>query len=283
MLMRDGNSVNKYIFSFLVFVSVSFIILPLSNLVISAKLFFSYAINPHFSFFHKYEKKISRIPENIRNLIESDIIIRERDEKNKMLERELASLNSIKEENARLRTLLGLPKRDITRGIFALVVSRTPMGGHSGFFIDKGSNDGIREGFAVMGFDGANFSVVGRVLEVYPEFSKIISISNPEFSFMAYGGKDEAEGLVRGNGHKPLILDFIPSKYKLLIGDKIYTSNNSITFPGGLPVGTVSDVWDSSFAMNFYQAAIKPYVDIEKVKEVYVEEYISPITAGDKQ
>lgn len=283
MLMRDGDTVNKYVFYFLVFISISFIILPLSNFAISTRLFFSYAINPHFSFFHKYEKRLSRIPENIKNLIESDIILREREEKNKRLQRELASLNSIKEENARLRTLLGLSKNYTARGIFASVVSRTPIGGHDGFFIDKGSDDGIREGFAVMGFDGVNFSIVGRVMEVYPSYSKVIAISNPEFSFMAYGGKDAAEGLVRGNGQKPLILDYISSKYELLIGDRIYTSENSITFPGGLPVGIVLDVFKSSSSMNFYQAAIKPYVDIEKIKEVYVEEYVSPISVKEKQ
>lgn len=281
--MRDGNSVNKYLFSFLVFVSLVLIILPTSSFIVSARLLFSYAVNPHFAFFYKYEDKISRIPSNVKNLIEADMQARERDERNRRFEAEFSSMKSIKEENDRLRSLLGISKQINRRGIFASVVSRTPVGGYSGFLINKGSRDGLKEGFAVMGFDGEKFSLAGRISEVFPGYCKVTAITNPDFSFIAYGGKDSAEGLCRGAESSGLILDYIPSKFEILIGDRIYTSPNSITFPGGLPVGEVSDIFKKSSAMNFYQAAVKPEIDIEKIKEVYVIEFFSPVEQEAKQ
>lgn len=281
--MRDGNSSLKYVFSLLVLLSFVFIILPLSSLVSSIKLAFSYSLNPHIFFIRKYESKLSSLPKNIKNLIEADLKHRDFEENKKRFETQFSRFEAIKQENERLRKILSLSENMGRKGTFAFVVSRTPVSGYSGFFIDKGKKDGIAEGFTVLGFCSGGFYLAGRISEVYDKYSKAVSIVNQDFSFIAYGGKDSAEGLCRGKENEGLVLDYVPSKFEFLIGDKIYTSLSSLTFPGGIPVGSVSDVLKKDSAMNFYQVKIKPYCDFEKIREVYVQEYYSPLSSGENQ
>ncbi len=279
--MRDGNNSPKYLFFFLLLVSFIFIIIPFSSLVYSVKLAFSYSLNPHIFFLRKYEKKLADLPKNIKHLIEADTRLREMTENLKRSQVNFSRLDYLEQENSRLRKLLSLSAAAPGKGTFAFVISKNPGSGYSGFFVDKGEKDGIKEGFAVLAACGDSFALAGRIDEVYPGYSKAVSIINPDFSFMAYGGKDSVEGLCKGRESEGLILDYIPSKFEFLIGDPIYTSLSSLTFPAGLPVGKVYDILKKDSAMNFYQIKVRPHCDPEKIKEVYVMEYYSPLRTAE--
>lgn len=279
--MRDGDKSVKYLFLFLVLLSFVFIINPSSSLVHFVKLVFSYSLNPHIFFLTEYEKKLVNFPQNIKHLIEADEKLREMTEYLKRSQANFSHMYYLEQENLRLRKLLSLSNVAKGKGIFASVISKNPALGYSGFFIDKGKKDGIKEGFAVLAACGDSFALVARVDEVYSRYCKATSITNPDFSFIAYGGKGLVEGLCRGQESEGLILDYIPSKSELFIGDLVYTSFSSLTFPAGIPVGKVYDILKNDSAMNFYQVKVRPHCDLENIKEVYIMEYYSPLYAEE--
>ena len=53
------------------------------------------------------------------------------------------------------------------------------------------------------------------------------------------------------------------------IGDEVISSSLSLVYPKGLPIGTISSVEKSYFAL-FQNITIKPSVDFSKIRFVFV-------------
>jgi len=280
--MHENNSFQfRFFFILFVFISIVFLILPTSKFVNSFKILTSYTLKPQFDFFYKYQKQITNIPKNIVNIINCDIKNRDLEEKYKYYELQLSRLHILEEENQKLREILSISKTVRYNGVFAEVVSRSPSNIYSHFYINKGKKESIREGAPVIAFQNGRYSLIGRVYEVYEDYSKVISITNPELSFMAFMSESKAEGLLTGLKDKGLSLNYIPIKFEAKVGEEVYTSNNSITFPGGIFIGKVMDIYKNASAMNYFEVLVQPEADINRLSYVYVIDYKPLINFGE--
>jgi len=186
------------------------------------------------------------------------------------------SLKELKKENEILREALdaGIEKE------FEITASQAIGKDVSRDFIliNKGSRDGILENFPVITQQKV---LVGKVSEVYKNFSHVLLISNPKSVFDAkilapkltegytLGGDSEILGVVKGKGNLKIFLDLIPQEKEIKKGDLVITSALGGVFPEGLLVGEIEEVKKSDIEV-WQKAEIKPAFDIKKTEILFV-------------
>ena len=111
--------------------------------------------------------------------------------------------------------------------------------------------------------------LVGRICEVYENFSKVILLSNKE-SFLDVEIEDkEIEGLIKGKGSFKLWLELIPKEKEIEQGDIVVTSSLSGIYPQGLLVGEVKEVKKQD-PEPFQTAIINPFFNIKETKTIFI-------------
>lgn len=108
------------------------------------------------------------------------------------------------------------------------------MTGH--LIIDSGSADGVEVNMPVI---TENKYLIGKVVEVDNNFSKVITIFNPSIKVAVKTGDSEAFGLLSGNYTQKLIINMIPKDKELKIGEVVTTSGKDAVYPDGLLIGQV--------------------------------------------
>ena len=136
--------------------------------------------------------------------------------------------------------------------------------------IDKGSADGIKERSAVISVEAGKEGLAGVVVEVTEKTSKVLLVRDEDFSAAVFleGGKEE--GLLTGNGLRPVRIKYIPLLTKVQPGDKVYTAATSSIFPAGILVGEVSAVRGEDDFQTALAVEVIPQVRSSAVKEVFV-------------
>ena len=134
-----------------------------------------------------------------------------------------------------------------------------------------GTNQGVRKDWGVVSPQG----IVGRVVNVSPNFSVVMSALHRDFKVYSMLKKGGEKGSVFWNGENPMYLTLkdIPKSAKVEKGDTVLTSNVSDIYPAGIMVGTVSDVIDDK-SSNFYIVKLKTATNFFTLEYVYVIEDI---------
>lgn len=181
-----------------------------------------------------------------------------------------ADLDDVRAENQRLRRLLDFQQREHYNAVAARVIAMTPGNWVSSFTIDRGSEDGIAQGMAVITPDG----LVGRVVEVSDSTSVVRSIVDSLSSLAGMVERTRDHGVVNGmldlNQQGNLLkMDYVQSDTDLTIGDRIITSGMEGIYPKGLLVGTVREISRRSENSVGY-IIIRPAADFLRIEEVLV-------------
>lgn len=133
--------------------------------------------------------------------------------------------------------------------------------------IERGALQGVKKGMAVASTQG----IVGVVVEVGPNISRIMSLLHRKSKVSAMLKKDGVAGSLEWDGADPsyLILTDIPKSSAIKPGDTVLTSTYSANFPPRLPIGTVSKI-GSDTESNFYTLRIKTAVNFFSIQYVYL-------------
>jgi rod shape-determining protein MreC len=118
----------------------------------------------------------------------------------------------------------------------------TTGGGLSGagsrpVIVDRGSNDGILKGMAVITPTG----IVGKVTQVFPSASFVILLTDSAFSAGVISQKSHIRGVLKGQGTGSVVVDF-QNESPVDVGELFFTSGDDLIFPKGLPVGKVNAI-----------------------------------------
>lgn len=148
----------------------------------------------------------------------------------------VAELERANKENNELRQALGLEVHEEYDLILANINSKNSF--EDIITIDKGIKDGIVEGMIVLTGEKA---LIGRILNVYEDFSEVrlISDTNSIIDVRVLGREEIA--IVTGNGDN-LIFDFVSKDSDIQIGDVFVTSGISSDFEEGLLVGEITAI-----------------------------------------
>jgi len=184
--------------------------------------------------------------------------------KNKTLMSENLALIELKKENEILRKALEIGFKKDFKFIFAQVIGKDVS--QDSILIDQGSKDGIKVGLPVI---TQQKTLVGKISQVYENFSKVMLISNKESSFDAKISDTEIYGIVKGKGNFELYFDLAPKDQEIKEGDFLVTSALGGVFPPGLLIGEVKEVKNSDVEL-FQKAEIKPAFDIKELEFLFV-------------
>jgi rod shape-determining protein MreC len=194
--------------------------------------------------------------------------------KNQELLAQIVALIELKKENEFLRQALEIGLQKEFKLDSAQIISKDIS--QDFILIDKGSEDGISKNMPVITQQKV---LVGKIGEIYKNFSKVILISNKESSFdakiSAVGGPAEGEqekdisGVVKGQGNFRILFDLIPREENLSQEDIVVTSVLGGIFPKGLLVGKIKKIKKSDVE-PFQQAEIEPFFDISQTDPLFI-------------
>ena len=254
-----------------VFLLLSFLlmILPLEGFVSSVKAVLSYIFIPQIRLAHgtaKYAENVHQTVQELLNTHRENGELKQQLEMNRLEAQQSASVFA---ENERLTQMMNLKSNKRWNGVWAKVAYREPSQWNS-VIIDKGSADGIKERSAVISVEAEKEGLAGVVVEVTEKTSKVLLVRDEDFSAAVFleGGKEE--GLLTGNGLRPVRIKYIPLLTKVQPGDKVYTAATSSIFPAGILVGEVSAVRGEDDFQTALAVEVIPQVRSSAVKEVFV-------------
>ena len=125
----------------------------------------------------------------------------------------------------------------LIQSINARIILKDPYHLYSSFLIDTGSNKGIKKGMLVVGEN----AIVGRIIDVYPSFSRVRTVESPRLSFGAVVRRTRELGVVNG-GRRGMTLSYLSINSDIKVGDQIITSGTTDITPAGLYIGSVTEV-----------------------------------------
>ncbi len=141
----------------------------------------------------------------------------------------------LEQQNQQLKQLLDYVEAQTTETITAPVISRSGDRWWNRLMLGKGSQDGIKPGFVVMGIGG----LVGRVTHVTPHTSKVLLISDATSKVGGTLIRNRQLGYIQGKGSSKVVMRFFNQIADIKSGDEIATSTLSKLYPPGLPIGRV--------------------------------------------
>jgi rod shape-determining protein MreC len=136
--------------------------------------------------------------------------------------------------------------------------------------LDRGERDGIRKDMGVITPDG----VVGKVVESYPNASRVLLLTDKDSSVGAMLADSRIQSPVGGQGEPLLVLKYVPNDDSANLGERVITSGMDRIFPRDLPVGIVTEIKPGN---PFKQIRVKPAADLERLEEVIVLLSLHPV------
>ncbi|ALX92148.1 rod shape-determining protein MreC [Serratia sp. JSRIV001] len=171
-------------------------------------------------------------------------------------------LGQFKQENARLRELLGSPLRQDEHKMVTQVISTGSDPYSDQVVIDKGSDNGVYEGQPVISDKG----VVGQVVAVAKMTSRVLLICDASHALPIQVLRNDIRVIAAGSGcTDDLQLEHLPGNTDIRVGDVLVTSGLGGRFPEGYPVAVVSSVKvDNQRAYTVIQA--RPTAGLQRLR-----------------
>lgn len=185
----------------------------------------------------------------------------------KSLEEQNSKLLELGSENERLSALLNFSHKTGFRGVTATVIGYDPSNWVRTITIDRGLDDGVRPGLAVV--DG--HMLVGQTTGVSRRYAKVLLITDTSSAVDALVQRTRARGIVEGGSWEKLRLGFkyVVKDADVQVGDRIITAGLGGVFPKGISLGVIESVQSSENSM-FQEIELRPAADFHRLEKVMV-------------
>ena len=191
---------------------------------------------------------------------------------NERLAAENLRLAEAEHQNEVLTGLLQLQNGFTYKTAAATVIARESSEFRRFVTISKGTDDGIVQGDVVMGEGGA---LAGRVVEVGPNYSKVILITDQTSTVIGQLQTSGASGAVVGQLEGALLMTNIDSTETIELGEEVLTAGIELgggvrsPYPKGLLIGQVIDVRRDANSV-VQTAYLAPAANLDKIEYVLV-------------
>ena len=170
-------------------------------------------------------------------------------------------------ENQQLRAQLGLPE---WRGLVVHPVEVLSLSGDptpTAATLSAGEKQGIRPGDAVMSSDG----LIGRVSEVYGTLSRANLLTDPNLAVACEVESTGVNGILRYTPSPVprLLITAVPLADTIRVGERIVTSDLSVRFPRGIPVGVVTRIARDATGL-MQEIEVRPAVRLSRLRHAFV-------------
>jgi rod shape-determining protein MreC len=172
----------------------------------------------------------------------------------------------------RLETLLDLKRQVALPVIGARVIAYDPSLWSRCAVIDQGKAQGVKNGLPVLAPQG----IVGRVVETYPQYAKVMLIVDRKSGAEAVVQRTRVRGIIQGKGGNRCSLDYVPKSADVQVGDLVLASGLGGIYPKGLVFGKVTEANKKSPGV-FQKIEVTPIADLSALEEVLVVKVASVI------
>jgi rod shape-determining protein MreC len=178
-------------------------------------------------------------------------------ERNKWLESEAT--------NRRLQQLLEFRSHLPAGSVTASIIANSASTWFQSCLLDKGSDDRVRKGMAVV----TPLGVVGQVVSVTGRTAKVLLITDSNSGVDVLVQRTRARGIVSGSLENGPILKYVKRSEDIQVGDRLITSGLDGIFPKGMMVGTVIRARKQNLGL-FQYIEVMPAVTSAQTEEVMV-------------
>lgn len=175
-------------------------------------------------------------------------------------------------ENGRLRQLLGFKERGEINFIPAEVIGTGTMGMSGAVHLNVGWKDGCRKDMAMVTGRG----VVGKLVSVGESFSVGQLLTDPGCRISAKIQRSRVLGIVRWLYGNVCLLEGVPLRSDVQVGDLVVTSGYSRVYPPGFPIGRVLETSSEKDGL-FLRVLLRTEVDFGVVEEVLLLRDVSSL------
>jgi len=194
-------------------------------------------------------------------------------DENEQLERRVLELSKVSmqylnllKENENLRQLLGSQARVPDEVLIAELIGVVPVVNSHQVVIDKGADEGITVGQAVIDSAG----LFGQVVEVDRFTSRVLLITDKDHAVPVQINRNGVRSIAAGTGRiDQLTLENVPITADIVEGDLVETSGLGGRFPQGYPVGYVDTVVVDPTA-SYAEVTIRPTALLDRSRHVLV-------------
>jgi rod shape-determining protein MreC len=216
------------------------------------------------------------VDELLDNIGEADDL-REENERlrteNEQLTAEVARLQEGETRLEELRRLLQVKEtRPEDTFVAANIFAREPSNLKEMVAIDRGEQDGVQEGMAVLTEGG---TLVGSITKVLDDYSWVTFITDPSSAVSAMVQETRAQGVVTGSYSRRLTLEFLRQAEQVDEGDTVITSGVGGGFPPGLVIGEVASL-ESVRQELFKDVTVEPLARFDQLETILVLTSFSP-------
>lgn len=138
--------------------------------------------------------------------------------------------------------------------------------------INRGARDGIARGMPVVTGQG----LVGRILNVSANASRVLLITSRDSAVSARLQSTRVEGSVQGQTAGNLRMTMIPLGQALTVGDLVITSGLGGNFPPDVVIGIVTSARQFEFEL-FQEAEISSLINFDTLEFVLVMTSFQPV------
>lgn len=268
----DRKKTQSFVFFRLFLLFLLFIILVL--------ILLSSTVGGRFGFFHQLSLEalgpaqsfFTQLSQGGVRLKDKYIALWKVQEENEQLRIELDTYHSLLDEyreayslNRYLQAELEFKKREPFPALMARVVGKDPSFWFQTLIVDRGSKDGVVVGMVARTSRG----VVGQVIQVATNYSKILLANAPSSAIDVIVQKSRVRGILKGAGENGYVLHYVLKNADINVGDTIVTAGIGGVFPSGITLGTVSRVYSNRRGM-FQEIEVKPAVDFARLESLFI-------------
>ena len=268
--MQRETRIANFVLGALSALSLLLLSLPLSTPVRSFKAGVGYLLDPLAYHGEAGYRRVAGAPEAIRRLLQADI-------ENESLRAELrrgewlaTTVSALSLENERLRGALVLKAPAGRSPAWVHVMERDPIHWYRSLVVDAGSDRGVSLNDPVLGPRDGRLVAVGRVVDVRPNTSTVLLLTDELSAAAAYLSSGTLEGLVQGQDGPRLRMNYLNAESQLSEGDSVYTSPTSATFPPDVLIGRVARVNPRDPFLTFQSVEVAPAADASSLQELMI-------------
>ncbi|MBA2261603.1 MAG: rod shape-determining protein MreC [Solirubrobacterales bacterium] len=195
--------------------------------------------------------------------------------------RDAAQFESAAAQNGELRALLGFSEAyglDAWEPVSARVVNRSPTVWSSSVNVNAGTDDGVREGDAVIGAasEGDGGALVGTVVEATGSTAKVRLVTDQVSEVSSVVARTREPGVIKtasAGNPRDLLLDFIEADDAVEEGMRVVTAGTTdeqypSLFPPNVPIGEITRIEDPGSETQ--EIHLEPYADLRRLEFVRI-------------
>ncbi|ARD20795.1 MULTISPECIES: rod shape-determining protein MreC [Shewanella] len=198
-----------------------------------------------------------------------------------MMSERLQRFEHLRQENERLRALLGSPVHMDARKVVAEVMEVASDPFRHYVVLNHGARTGVFVGQSVVDAQG----VVGQVIEVSELTSRVLLVTDPTHGIPVRITRNDVRAVAQGTGDIDEIeLRHVAKSTDIVVGDLLVTSGLGNRFPEGYPVARVMTI-SRDAGQSYSVVSAQPLAALDRIRYVLLiwpddgtQEQVDPAT-----